>query len=215
MTWAQAFVSAVRVPPRVTGGGPNSDDGDAQLLGSFRAGNHAAFDALYRRNVDFVYGICIGILARPDDARDAVQEAFLRVFRKPDSFHGRSAFRTWLYRVTVNVCVEQLRKRSRRSEGSLEDEMVRELPDHSPSPSSGLERAEDEGLVRDLVASLPENHRVVLVLHYFQGLSYEEMREVLGLSLANVKVRLHRARRAFAREWENRGLGSAEMQGLR
>jgi RNA polymerase sigma-70 factor (ECF subfamily) len=189
-------------PARKTAmGGTNASDSDLHLITAFRAGSDEAFDRLYVRYQDYVYNVCLGILAHPDDARDCAQETFLRVYRKVGEFRAQAAFSTWLYRVTVNVCVGHLRKRPRTAAASLEDENVREIADDGPEPWTGLEREVDEGVVREIVAELPPDYRMVLVLRYFQNLSYEEMVQALGYTLAQVKVKLHRARRAFARKW--------------
>jgi RNA polymerase sigma-70 factor (ECF subfamily) len=193
---------------RTLGAAATHADSDLQLIQAFRAGSESAFDQLFVRYQDYVYNVCLGIAGQPDDARDCAQETFLRVYRKVGEFRGDSAFSTWLYRVAVNVCVGQLRKRQRVKAESLEAETVREIADDEPEAWSGLEREVDERLVRDVVAKLPHDYRVVLTLRYFQDLSYEEMVSVLGYTLGQVKVKLHRARRAFAREWVARGHGA-------
>jgi RNA polymerase sigma-70 factor (ECF subfamily) len=218
MPWGQSVEAAPpaqRPSPRA---GDTAGDGtgeasssDLNLILSFRAGSEDAFDRLFARYQDYVYNVCLGILAHPDDARDCAQEVFLRVYRKVGEFRAEAAFTTWLYRVTVNVCVGQLRKRPRLAAASLEDETVREIADDGPAVGAGMERAVDEELVRRVVAQLPEDYRVVLVLRYFQNLSYEEMVQVLGFSMAQVKVKLHRARRAFARKWATLGEGAVEL----
>lgn len=185
-----------------------ASDSDLNLIEAFRAGNESAFDRLFLKHQDYVYNVCLGILGNADDACDCTQETFLRVYAKVKEFRAQSAFSTWLYRVAVNVCVGQLRKRPRQATASLEDENVREIPDDAPEPWIGMEREVDGDRVRAVVAELPENYRVVLVLRYFQNLSYEQMMEVLGFSLTQVKVKLHRARRAFARRWAERGYGA-------
>lgn len=181
-------------------------DSDVELIRAFRAGEQAAFDRLYLKHQEYVYNICLGILSNPDDARDCTQEAFLRVYRKVGEFRAESAFSTWLYRVTVNVCVGLLRKRPKSVVASLEDEHVREVAADDPEVWTGLEREVDEELVRSVVGELPDDYRMVLVLRYFQALSYDDMVRVLGYSMGQVKVKLHRARRAFAKKWAARGL---------
>lgn len=183
---------------------PAAADSDLNLISSFRAGNEAAFDRLYLRHQEYVYNVCLGILGNPDDARDCTQETFLRVYAKVREFRAEAAFSTWLYRVTVNTCVGQLRKRPKSMPASLEDENVREIPDDRPEVWANLTREVDETLVREVIAELPPDYRVVLVLRYFQNLSYEEMVQVLGYTMAQVKVKLHRARRAFAKRWAAR-----------
>ncbi len=202
---------SVEAAPPAAGGRTGASDSDLALIRAFRAGSEDAFDRLFVKHQQYVYNICLGILADPDDARDCTQETFLRVYRKVKEFRAEAAFSTWLYRVTVNVCVGQLRKRPKSAPASLEDESVREIADSGPEPGAGVTREVDEALVREVVAELPEDYRVVLVLRYFQDLSYEEMVHVLGYTLAQVKVKLHRARRAFARRWAERGLGAVEL----
>lgn len=179
-------------------------DSDLNLIRAFRAGDEAAFDRLFAKYQEYVYNVCLGVLANPDDARDCTQETFLRVYRKVGEFRAEAAFSTWLYRVTVNVCVGQLRKRPRGAVSSLEEENVREIADDAPELWSGPVRQVDEQLVREVVAELPEDYRVLLVLRYFQDLSYDEMLQVLGYNMSQLKVKLHRARRAFARKWAAR-----------
>ncbi len=176
-------------------------DSDLTLIQAFQAGDESAFDRLFEKHQQYVYNVCLGILNHPDDARDSLQETFLRVYHKVGDFRAEAAFSTWLYRVAVNVCVGQLRKRPKNATSSLEDEHVREIADDAPELGAGLVRAVDEAQVRTVVSQLPEDYRVVLALRYFQNLSYEEMQHVLGYSLAQVKVKLHRARRAFAKKW--------------
>lgn len=202
MPWG-ASVKTVEASRR-TSAAADLADSDLNLIRSFRAGDEAAFDRLYGKHQDYVYNICLGILGNPDDARDCAQESFLRVYRKVGDFRADAAFSTWLYRVTVNVCVGHLRKKPKTVPASLEDENVREIATDELPMWTGLEREIDERVVREVVAELPEDYRKVLVLRYFQDLSYEEMVGVLGYNLGQLKVKLHRARRAFARKWAQR-----------
>ena len=173
-------------------------EADQHLLQTFLDGNPDAFDRLFLKYQDYVYNICLGILGNPDDARDCAQETFLRVYQKAREYRGKAALSTWIYRIAVNVCIGQIRKRPRGGLASLEEEHVREVADPGPEPWDGMHRREEEERVRQIVAGLAPDYRLVLVLRYFQDLSYEEMVEVLGWTLATVKVKLHRARRAFA-----------------
>ena len=200
-------------PNRGKGAGVVGDhlDSDLNLIARFRAGDEDAFDRLFVKHQDYVYNVCLGILANADDARDCAQETFLRVYRKVGEFRAEAAFSTWLYRVTVNVCVGHLRKRPREAASSLEDEHVREIADEGPEVWTGPDREVDEQLVRQVVAELQDDYRLVLVLRYFQDLSYDEMVQVLGYTMSQLKVKLHRARRAFARKWASRGEGAVGL----
>ena len=178
--------------------GTGSCDSDLALVRSFLAGNPEAFDRLFLRYQEYVYNVCLGILGNADDARDCAQETFVRVHRKAHEFRGQAAVSTWLYRIAVNVCVALLRKRPRGRASSLEEEHVRELAAPEAAPEHGLEQEAEERSVREILGELPPDYRLALVLRYFQNLSYEEMSQALGWSLPQVKVKLHRARRAFA-----------------
>jgi len=180
---------------------PDLSAPDEQLIRSFRAGNEEAFDRLFLRYQDYVYNICLGILSNPDDARDAAQEAFLRVHRNLERFNGRSALTTWIYRIAVNECLGRVRKRRPQPPVPLEDPQAARLRDPGPQPGDGLARAAQDQVVRQIVAGLKPDYRAALVLRYFQEMSYEEMRAVLRWSLPQVKVKLHRARKAFARAY--------------
>lgn len=207
MGWVQGAGAALdrreptRAPGTIQRSAVASMDEDAALIRQFRGGCDAAFDQLYSRHQEFVYNVCLGVLANPDDARDCTQETFLRAYRKLGDFRGDSQFSTWLYRVAVNVCVGQLRRRPRQAPASLEEEQVREIPAEVPAAWTGPVREADERLVREIVGELSPDYRTVLVLRYFQDLSYEEMLGVLGYNMSQLKVKLHRARRAFARRW--------------
>ena len=146
-----------------------------------------------------MFNVCLGILSNPDDARDCTQETFLQVYRAARSFRGQAQFSTWIYRIAVNNCRGLLRKRPRVPASSLEDPEVGEMVDPGPPPWRNAERQAQADEVRAIVSALPPDYRMVLVLRYFQELSYEQMVDVLGWSLPQVKVKLHRARRAFAK----------------
>lgn len=153
---------------------------DLQLLRAFRAGDPVAFDRLFLRHQDYVYNVCLGVLGNVEDASDCTQEVFVQVYRRAGSFQGRASFSTWLYRVAVNVCLGQLRRRPKTQPSPLDAPGVREVPDGASPPGAALERDADGQRVREVVAALNPDYRVVLVLHYFQGLSYEETAEVIG-----------------------------------
>jgi RNA polymerase sigma-70 factor (ECF subfamily) len=204
---------SVEAAGRSLNGAGEASGSDLQLIQAFRAGDEGAFDRLFVKYHEYVYNVSLGILANPDDARDCTQETFLRVYRKVGEFRAEAAFSTWLYRVAVNVCVGHLRKRPKAGEASLEDESVREMAADGPEVFAGLEREVNEKVVREIVAELPEDYRLVLVLRYFQDLSYDEMVQVLGYTMGQLKVKLHRARRAFAKRWAAREASADGLQG--
>src|SRR5437763_1847755 len=163
-------------------------DSDVRLIHSFVGGDAEAFDRLFLKYQDYVYNICLGVLGNPEDARDCTQETFLRVYKSAAQFRGQAALSTWIYTIAVNTCRQSLRKRPKVGVISLDEPEFGELPDPGPPPWRDAVRADEERSVRRLVAELPEDYRLVLVLRYFQEMSYEEMVRVVNWSLPQVKI---------------------------
>lgn len=146
------------------------------------------------------------LLRVEEDARDAVQEAFLSALKSIDSFAGEARLSTWLHRIVVNAALMKLRTRRRRPERSIEEMLPTFLSDghqaQPPSPwrqsvSGELERAETRALVRNRIDELPEAYRTVLILRDIEELDTEETARLLSCSVNAVKTRLHRARQAL------------------
>jgi RNA polymerase sigma-70 factor (ECF subfamily) len=176
-------------------------DVDPALVRACQRGEPNALDALIRATYGDVYALSRRMLADPDEASDATQEVFVRVMRSVVGFRGESAFGTWLHRVTVNVCLTMLRKRSRQREvGVVAGSTPFGLPDDD-SFLVATEPAPDEvAVTHDLaarseaaLATLPEDARTVVVLRDIESLSTKEVAELLGVTESVVKVRLHRA----------------------
>jgi RNA polymerase sigma factor (sigma-70 family) len=168
------------------------------LIATARAGNPEAFNALVRHYEDIAYNVAYRVLGHPDMAADATQDAFLAAYRALPGFRGGS-FKAWLLRIVTNNCYDQLRYRKRRPQTSLEG-MVEDC-DYSAVLMDRTESPEEAILRRDLarglqvgITKLPSDQRVTLVLSDIQGLSYDEIAEVTGVSLGTVKSRLSRAR---------------------
>lgn len=167
----------------------------------------ARYEELVRRYGERLYATALGILRNRDDARDAVQDAYLQAFRSMDSFQGRSAIYTWLYRITVNASLKRLERRSRRPHVSLEDLHpqfdaggCRLEPQWGGQPRNAealVQRRQLRQLVRRAIDDLPESHRTVLLLRDIEEMSSREAAESLEISVGAVNVRLHRARAAL------------------
>ena len=177
-------------------------DPDLVLAREFASGQADAFDRLFRRHSAFVYNACLGILGDPDDARDAMQETFVQLWKSLPGFKGQSKFSTWLYRIAVNKCVDLLRGKPKWE---------------TPSSIDWIDDAGDsfgdcliEQQVRQTVLKLKPEYRAVMVLYYFQQLSYDEIADSLGCSFDQVRIRLHRARKAF-RTLYTQGGGDIEV----
>lgn len=143
---------------------------------------------LVRRHQARVYRVALRILGSDVDAQDAAQEAFVQAWRALDRFRGESAVSTWLYRIVTNRCLNMLATR-RRTE-ALDSNM----PSTRGDPAQIAEQREGFAVLARTIAGLPAEQRAALVLREFEGLSYEETARVLGVSLAAVKSRIHRAR---------------------
>jgi RNA polymerase sigma-70 factor (ECF subfamily) len=176
-------------------------DVDPALVRACQRGEPDALDALIRATYADVYALSRRMLADPEEAADATQEVFVRVMRSVLGFRGDSAFGTWLHRVTVNVCLTMLRKRSRAREAGLVagstpfglpgDEAS--LASSAPLPDEAAEIADLAARSEAALATLPEDARTVVVLRDIEGLSTKEVAELLEVTESVVKVRLHRA----------------------
>jgi RNA polymerase sigma-70 factor (ECF subfamily) len=172
-----------------------SEERDEDLVRRAVDGDRAAFGIIVERHERRVYNLALRMTGREEDARDATQDAFLTALRKLASFRGEAAFTTWMHRVTVNACYDLLRKRSRAPLLSLGE-------DHEPEPPAWPDHAEATDLSIDVQRALlavPEDYRVVMILHDVQDLPSEEVATIVGIPVGTVKSRLHRGRVALAR----------------
>jgi len=176
---------------------------DEILVKKSQKGDYPSFAELVKRYEKKIYNLAYRIMGNREDASDVLQETFLQVFKKLAGFKGKAKFSTWLYRITVNMCLMRKRKRKKREIVSLdvpiltkkEDEIKRELRDDwSESPLATLENKEVKKTLSEAIDSLPEEYRTVFLLRGLNGMSNEEVAEVLKISLPAVKSRLHRAR---------------------
>jgi RNA polymerase sigma-70 factor (ECF subfamily) len=153
-------------------------------------GDQAAFEQLYRENVGRVYGLCLRIAANSARAQELTQDAFVRAWEMIGTFRGESAFSSWLYRLTVNVALTDLRSKRRRT--------ARVMVTDDLSPYDKADSMAMSGTAVDLenaIAALPPQARAVFVLHDVEGYRHEEIAELMGLSEGTSKSQLHRARK--------------------
>jgi len=193
-------------------GAAAGDDPDAADVARARAGDEAAFERLVARHEAALYRLAWRMLGRREEALDAVQETFLRIFRGLASFRGDAAFRTWATGIVINVCRNRLAgaetRAARRSRpldaGGRNGGESRELPlpDPAPGPEAAARGAELRRALGRALAELTPEHREVLLLCEMQGLSYEEAAAALGCRLGTVRSRLARARGALRERLE-------------
>jgi RNA polymerase sigma-70 factor, ECF subfamily len=177
------------------------------LVAGLRAGDEAAYERMVRAFGGRMLAVAMRILRSEDDARDAVQTAYLSAFRSLKNFQGGCQLSTWLHRIVVNAALMKLRTRRRRPEESIESLLPTFLEDghHTETFSRNdlpadelLEREETREAVRTCIAQLPEHHRSILVMRDIEDVSTSEVASLLGITPNAVKIRLHRARQALA-----------------
>jgi RNA polymerase sigma-70 factor (ECF subfamily) len=194
---------------------PDSAGDEAALADDLRAGSPAAFDVLVRRYGGRLLAVTRRLLGNEEDARDAVQDAFVSAYRARASFAGHARVATWLHRIAINAALMRLRTRRRRPEEPI-DRLLPAFADDGhhvetfrswdEPPDVALARREMRDAVRRAVDRLPESYRTVLLLRDIEGLDTEATAASLGISPNAAKIRLHRARLALrtliAPEWE-------------
>jgi RNA polymerase sigma-70 factor (ECF subfamily) len=171
-----------------------AEAGDApRFLDRLRAGDAPAFEDLVMTYQHRVFGVALRMLGNRAEAEEVAQEAFVRAHRALGEFRGDAKLSTWLYAITSRLCLNRLASGERRMARQGEDALLR-LSDAGPRPDAALERRELEAALGRAIADLPEDRRIVVVLRDLEGLSYEEIAQVLELELGTVRSRLHRAR---------------------
>lgn len=178
------------------------DMDDSELVETIMGGNADAFTELVKRYERLVYSTAYFSVKNSDDAWDISQEVFMRVYNSISSFRGESKFATWLYRLCKNVTYDYMRKHYAHREITMselsgdDDDRPFEIPDESSfsDPEKSAVRREEIEAVRAAVKKLDENSRTVIVLREFEGYSYTEIANILGIEEGTVKSRLNRAR---------------------
>ena len=180
---------------------------EKELISLSQKGDIDAFEELVARYERKVYTIAYRYMGNPEDTSDLAQETFLKVFKSIDKFRGESSFSTWIYRITANICKDELRKIKRKPQTSLDQEIwldegsvIRQVVDEKPTPDEAFEQKELWNYLQDLIANLSPEYRMVIVLRDINGYSYEEIAQITETSLGTVKSRLNRARKALSEQ---------------
>jgi RNA polymerase sigma-70 factor (ECF subfamily) len=177
---------------------------DVDLVRSAQRGDMQAFEELVARHRDKVYARAYSMMRNEDEALDLSQDAWVKAWQRLGQFQGDSSFVTWMTRIVINLCLDQLRKLKRKRAESLEamsDEsggVERQMPAISPNPTEGLERAELRLRIDRALAQLSREHRTVLILHEFEQMEYKEIARQMKCSIGTVMSRLFYARRRMA-----------------
>ena len=175
---------------------------DAMLLARVADGDHEAFTEVMKTHEDRVFSVCLRIMGDREKALDATQETFLTAFRKAHQFEGKSKFGTWVYRIAVNTCYDQLRKQKRRPSEPMPDYF-------DPVDANAQEAVEAAGIrpeLQEALSSLPPEFHSAIVLSDIEGMSLPETAETLGVPLGTVKSRVFRGRRLLAQHLGNQNV---------
>src|SRR5881394_3632319 len=182
----------------------NSAVGDDKLVRRAQRGDMVAFEELVLRHRDKIYARAFSMMRNEEEAVDLSQEAWVKGWQRLKQFQGESSFVTWMTRIVINLCLDQLRKQKRhRSESieMLEEEsggVERQMPVVTVNPTERLERSELRQRIDRALNQLSYEHRTVLVLHEFEELEYKEIAKVMDCSIGTVMSRLFYARRKMA-----------------
>src|SRR5881227_4205723 len=177
---------------------------DPELVKLAQKGDMVAFEELVARHRDKIYARAFSMLRNEDDATDLSQEAWVKGWQRLKQFQGESSFVTWMTRIVINLCLDQLRKQKRHRTESIElmeeesGGVERQMPVVQVNPTEGLERQELRQRIDKALALLSVQHRTVLILHEFEELEYKEIAKRMQCSIGTVMSRLFYARRKMA-----------------
>jgi RNA polymerase sigma-70 factor (ECF subfamily) len=177
---------------------------DKQLVAASQDGGMEAFEELIFRHRDKIYARAYSMMRNEDEALDLSQEAWIKAWQRLKQFHGDSSFATWMTRIAINLCLDQIRRQKRKRAESIEklDEELggveRQMPVVSVNPTAGMELSELRQRIDQAMVKLSDAHRTVLILHEFEELEYKQIAKVMGCSIGTVMSRLFYARRRMA-----------------
>ena len=178
-----------------------SSSSDYELIKKVAQKDLKAFEEMVHRYKKMVINVCFRLTEDQENAEDLAQEVFFRIYQKARTFRGRSKLSTWIYRIAVNRSLNHLRKQSsfvQKRSTSSDPETLKEMPaPHHNSPDTVYENKEDRQLINKALDSLPEKQRTAFILHHWEGLSYQEIAEILKSSLSAVESRIHRAKNSL------------------
>jgi len=168
---------------------------DIYYIEAVRNGNVQAFSFLVEKYQKLVYTLALKLLKKPEEAEEMAQDTFIKAFQKLDSYEGKSKFSTWLYSITYNACISELRKR-RIEFKSLDDRQISDQDEQKMHDYYRETRKEDQEKYLNLaLARLPEDDQVLVTLYYYENQSMDEISQITGLTVSNVKIKIHRDRK--------------------
>lgn len=173
---------------------------DIQSVRKILAGDKQAYIDIINQYKNPLYATILRMTKNPQTAQDLLQEAFIKVYEQLRKYDQKGSFKNWLYKVTVNHCLDQLRKKNLKIEQVDEERLVNET-----SPEIVFLKKEKSRELERLISGLPEDERLILLLRYANDLSYEDICKTLGVSLADVRNKLHRAKKKLRNQAQKGG----------
>ncbi|HMK65507.1 MAG TPA: sigma-70 family RNA polymerase sigma factor [Thermodesulfobacteriota bacterium] len=174
---------------------------EIQLINRFKSGDQAVFEKFVQTYQDRIYNLCIYLLGNRLDAEDAAQDVFIKAFQNLAQFNPKASLFTWLYRIGVNTCLDYKRKSRHVSDQS---DVLNHQPSTVPSPEKYLQSQEIGLAIQAALRQLPKPFRAIIVLKEIEGLGYEEIAEVMNISIGTVKSKLSRGREELRRILKNK-----------
>ena len=176
---------------------------ELSLVNRAKAGDTRAFEALVNQHARYVYTLTNRLLSNAQEAEDLAQETFIRAWSNLSKFRGDAQFRTWLYRIATNLCYNRL-PRLKQELSALDPDDSLMLSDKTPRAEQQVIRAEQQAELKDVIDTLPESYRLLVVLRHVHDLSYAEISQVTDLPLGTVKTGIFRARKMLKERLESR-----------
>lgn len=184
---------------------------EENLLKKSKSGDVAAFEELMDGYQKKIFNIALRMIGNHEDASELAQEVLIKIYKSIRSFKEEAAFSTWIYRITTNVCLDELRKRKNRTMISINEEIAvgdgevsLQIADHGPTPEEILEQKETRKIIENAIGKLSPEHRTVIILRELQNLDYEEISEITKVPVGTVKSRINRARQELRNILKNK-----------
>ncbi|MDF2612603.1 MAG: sigma-70 family polymerase sigma factor [Clostridia bacterium] len=181
-----------------------SEDLEIQLIKKAQSGDVSAFETIISSYEKVIYNICLRMLTKEQDAYDATQEVCIKIWKEIHNFKGESKLKTWIYRIATNQCLDRLRKTKNRQEISLfqqgeneDEEWIIDKPSEQKNTEQIVENKALQDVLKQAISELKEEHKVIIVLRDLNDYAYDEIAEILNISLGTVKSRISRARLAL------------------
>jgi RNA polymerase sigma factor (sigma-70 family) len=174
---------------------------DEQLIEKIRQGQTEAYRELVERHKGYIYTLVYRMVQHPETAEDLTQEVFVKLFRSLSYFRGDAKFTTWLYRMTINLVTDYRRSQQRKPYEALLDTMKDWLSEPAEQPEEMALLKEKQQHMQRLLSEMPDKYRLILYLHHYKQLSYQEMSQATGLPVKTLETRLYRGKAMLKKKW--------------